>query len=142
MVGDEALLLLGHDGALLLRAGHDALQGVADLLLADLLEVAPCRQDGRLVHQVLQIRAGEACTQWAASIRMLSHPLSVVTCSLKGSSLHCQDVYIAIQHLHGNACHGKTCCHGLHRGLLLVHHQAGKAVSRSVSATETTAASR
>ena len=48
MVGHQALLGLGHDGALLLGAGHDALQRVRDLLLADLLQVAPRRQDSRL----------------------------------------------------------------------------------------------
>ena len=42
---------------LLLGAGDDALQGVGDLVLGDLLQRAPRRQDGRLVHQVGQVGA-------------------------------------------------------------------------------------
>ena len=61
VVGDQALLGLRHHGALLLGARHDALQGIRDLLLGDLLQVAPRRQDGCLVHQVLDVCACEAC---------------------------------------------------------------------------------
>ena len=71
VVGNETLLLLGHDGALLLRPGHDALQGVADLLLADLLQIAPRRQYGRLVHQVLQVCPREACSRSACQLQKL-----------------------------------------------------------------------
>lgn len=83
MVGDKTLLLLGHDRALLLRPGHNALEGVADLLLADLLQVAPCRQDGRLVHQVLQVCPREACShslyQLQKQLKVLGHKQQVLT---------------------------------------------------------------
>ena len=43
----------------LLGAGDDALEGVSNLFLADLLEVAARGHDGSLVHEVLQVCASE-----------------------------------------------------------------------------------
>ncbi len=70
VVGNQTLLLLGHDGTLLLRPGHDALQGIADLLFADFLQIAPRGQDGCLVHQVLQVCSREPCSHSARQLQM------------------------------------------------------------------------
>mmetsp|Transcript_16699 Transcript_16699/g.40957 ORF Transcript_16699/g.40957 Transcript_16699/m.40957 type:complete len:488 (+) Transcript_16699:902-2365(+) len=59
VVRHQLLLLLGHHGALLGGAGHDALERVRDLLLGDLNELAAGGEDRRLVEQVLERGARE-----------------------------------------------------------------------------------
>eukprot|EP00976_Prorocentrum_cordatum_P099412 1191825-Prorocentrum_minimum.AAC.2 len=59
MVRHQLALLLRHHRALLLGPGDDALERVRYLVLGDLLEVAAGGHDRRLVHQVLQVGAGE-----------------------------------------------------------------------------------
>ena len=60
VVGDDRLLGVADDAALALRAGHDTLERLAELGRADDLLVAPRGEDGRLVDEVGQVRAGEA----------------------------------------------------------------------------------
>ena len=70
VVGDDGLLLVADDAALALRAGHDALQRLAELRRADGLLVAARGQDGGLVDEVGEVRAGEAG-------RLLGHGLEI-----------------------------------------------------------------
>ena len=58
--GDDAALLLGDHAALALGARDDALHGLLDLVLADLLLVPARSEKGRLVHEVGEVRSGEA----------------------------------------------------------------------------------
>ena len=60
MVGSQAALLVGDDVALLLRAHHDLDGGFLDLLFGDGLLALTGGQQCSLVHEVLQISAGEA----------------------------------------------------------------------------------
>ena len=60
VVGDGMLGLLVHHTALTLRAGDDALHRLAHLAHGDDLLAAPRREQGRFVHEVRQIGAGEA----------------------------------------------------------------------------------
>ena len=59
VVGRDALILLGDDAALLLRADTDLDKRLVDILLHQIFAVFLRGIDGRLVHQVLQIRPGE-----------------------------------------------------------------------------------
>mmetsp|Transcript_5988 Transcript_5988/g.14182 ORF Transcript_5988/g.14182 Transcript_5988/m.14182 type:complete len:212 (-) Transcript_5988:890-1525(-) len=43
-----------------LEAGDDAVGGIVDLIHADRLLVATCREDGRLVHEILQVGTRKA----------------------------------------------------------------------------------
>ena len=58
--GDDPLLGVRDDPALALRAGDDPLEGLVELGHADDLAVAPRGQDGGLVDEVGEVRAGEA----------------------------------------------------------------------------------
>ena len=60
VVGDGVLGLLVHHAALALRAGDNALHRLAHLAHGDDLLAAPRREQGRLIHEVRQIGAGEA----------------------------------------------------------------------------------
>lgn len=55
VVSYKLLLLVVHDSSLLLRSCNDALKGIGNLLLADLLQAATSGQNGSLVHQVLKV---------------------------------------------------------------------------------------
>lgn len=63
MVCDKLLLGIRNNSPLLLRPCNDLFQGIADLLLADLLEIPAGCKDCSLVHQVLQVCSCEACMQ-------------------------------------------------------------------------------
>ena len=58
--GDDAPLLLGDHAALALGAGDNALHGLLNLVLADLVLVPARSEKGRLVHEVGEVRSGEA----------------------------------------------------------------------------------
>ena len=60
VVGHEPLLGLGHHGSLLLRSSDDTLEGISDLVVADLGHVAAGGQDGGLVHEVGEVGTGES----------------------------------------------------------------------------------
>ena len=60
VVGNDVALLLGHDAALALGAGHHALHGLLDLVAADRGQATAGGEKGALVHEVGQVRAGEA----------------------------------------------------------------------------------
>ena len=60
VVGDGGAGTLVQHTALALGTGDDALHGVLHLGIGDNVLVATCREDGRLVEQVRQIRASEA----------------------------------------------------------------------------------
>ena len=60
VVGDGDALLVCHYAALLLGAGDDALHGLLHLVHADPVLVAPGGEQGGLVHEVCEVRAGEA----------------------------------------------------------------------------------
>ena len=60
VVGDDRLLGVRDDPRLALRARDDPLQGFLELGHADDLLVAPRGEDGRLVDEVGEVRAGEA----------------------------------------------------------------------------------
>ena len=57
VIGDDALFLLGDDGALLLRAGDDQLKGHQQIVLVHSLAALADGPQRRLVHQIGQIRA-------------------------------------------------------------------------------------
>ena len=72
VVGDDRLLGVADDAALALRAGHDALERLAELAGADDLLVAPRGEDGRLVDEVGQVRAARSRAtggRWTAGRR-------------------------------------------------------------------------
>ena len=50
----QLALLVADNSSLLLRASDNALQGISDLIFAQLLQVAASSQNGRLIHQVGQ----------------------------------------------------------------------------------------
>ena len=58
VVGEDALLLLGHDPALL-ETGEHALHGALEVLLADVLLIVAGRKDRRLVRDVREVGARE-----------------------------------------------------------------------------------
>jgi len=61
VVGDALLLLLTHHPRLALGAArHDAIDGILQVLHVDLFLAPAGRQQRGLVHQVLQVGAGEA----------------------------------------------------------------------------------
>mmetsp|Transcript_68968 Transcript_68968/g.110459 ORF Transcript_68968/g.110459 Transcript_68968/m.110459 type:complete len:372 (+) Transcript_68968:687-1802(+) len=60
MIRHQPPLQVAHHRPRLLGARHDLLQRVVDVGLVDRGLVAPRRHDGRLVHDVLQVGAGEA----------------------------------------------------------------------------------
>ena len=60
VVGDGLALLGGHDAALALGTGDDALHGLLDLGHGDLGLVAARGEKGALVHEVHKVGAGEA----------------------------------------------------------------------------------
>ena len=60
VVGEDALLLLGDDAALL-EACHDALHRRVEVLVADLAGMAAAGGDGGLVGDVREVGAGEPC---------------------------------------------------------------------------------
>ena len=60
VIGRQLLLAVGHDAALALGAGDDAIDRFLELGHADRLLVAPRREDGALVDQVGQVGAREA----------------------------------------------------------------------------------
>ena len=57
---DPRLLLLAHDARLALQAHRGAVDGLLELVLVHGVLLAACRQQGGLVHDVLQVGAGEA----------------------------------------------------------------------------------
>ena len=59
VVGDDQFLFLRDDAALALGTGDHALDGFLELGHADGTLVAPCRQNRRFVHQVLNVGADE-----------------------------------------------------------------------------------
>ncbi len=59
VVGEDPLLLLGHD-ATLLEAGQHALHRAFEVLLPDVLLIVAGREDGCLVRDVREIGAGQA----------------------------------------------------------------------------------
>ena len=59
VVGEDPLLLLGHDLSLL-EAGDDALQAASKCVVVDVLLVVAAGEDRRLVGDVREIGAGEA----------------------------------------------------------------------------------
>ncbi len=59
VVGEDPLLLLRHDTALL-EARQNALHGALEVLLPDVLLIVARREDGRLVRDVREIGAGQA----------------------------------------------------------------------------------
>ena len=59
VVGDDPLLVLGDEPALALGPGDHAVDRLLELGHPDLFETPPGRQQGRLVHQVGQVGAGE-----------------------------------------------------------------------------------
>ena len=61
VVGGQLFLLGGHHTALFLRAGHDLHGGLFDVLHGDGLAAPAGGQQGGLVDQVFQVRAGKAC---------------------------------------------------------------------------------
>ena len=61
VVRGDALLLLGDDAALFLCADAHLHEGLADIRLGDIRTVVLGCQNGCLVHQIFQIRAGHAC---------------------------------------------------------------------------------
>ena len=69
VVGNELALLERRDGVLLLGAEHDAVEGVADLIVADGALVLAGGEDGSLVHQVGEGSAREA---WGTAGDLLS----------------------------------------------------------------------
>ena len=69
MVCNQLLFVIRHDSSLLLWASHNALQGICNLLLADLLQVAPGSEDSSLIHQVLKICSCEACSKQAVQVK-------------------------------------------------------------------------
>ncbi len=60
VVGDDLLLALVHPAVLLLQARHHPLDGLLEVRPGDVVAVAARGQQGRLVHHVGQVRAGEA----------------------------------------------------------------------------------
>ena len=60
VVSRDLLILLGDHLAALLRADAHLHKGPVDIGLADKPASLPGGQDGRLVHQVLQVRARES----------------------------------------------------------------------------------
>ncbi len=61
MVGDDPLLLIGEDAALLLVARDDDLDALLQVLLGDILPFFPDSPESRLVDDVGELRAGSAC---------------------------------------------------------------------------------
>ena len=61
VIGDDALFLLGDDGALLLGACDDGFKGRQQVVLVHGLAALAHGPQGRLVHQVRQVRAHAAC---------------------------------------------------------------------------------
>ena len=59
MIGDATPLRLVEHAAFLLDAGHDAFDGVEEILEGDRDGVATGRDDGGFVHQIGDVRAGE-----------------------------------------------------------------------------------
>ena len=55
VIGDDALFLVGDNGALLLRAGNDHLEGHQQVVLIHGLTALAHRPEGGLVHQVCQV---------------------------------------------------------------------------------------
>ena len=60
VIGRDPPVLLGHHPAMLLRSDADPDEGLVDILLGDVHPVILRRQDGGLVHQVLEIRSCKA----------------------------------------------------------------------------------
>ena len=60
VIRHQTLAALAHDAILFLRTGHDALDCITDLVVADLGEFATGSQDGSLIQQVGQISTGVA----------------------------------------------------------------------------------
>lgn len=60
MVRGDLLLLLGHDPGPLLRARHDAVDGLVEHLVVDQLQIGARREERRFVQHVRQVGTGEA----------------------------------------------------------------------------------
>ena len=61
VISGQALLLGSYDLGLLLGTCNDLDGSFLDVLLCDCLAVRPGSEQGSLVHEVLQVRAGESC---------------------------------------------------------------------------------
>jgi hypothetical protein len=103
VVCNELLLLLAHHRTLLLRARHDTLERVCNLLLADLLEVAARRHDRGFVHQVLQVCACEAGRAPGDLLKV--H----VLCQRLALAVHLQDGHTALHRKHARSRCEHTC---------------------------------
>ena len=90
VVSRDALLLLRNDAALLLRADAHLDKGFLHILIADKFPVVAGRIDGSLVHEIFQIRAGEAsrCLGDLCQIHIVSQRFSL--------GMHLQDLFSSL----------------------------------------------
>ena len=102
VVSDDLAFLGVQHLALLLQAGHDSLDGQREIFEADVIGAAPRRVKRRFVHEIGEIRAGEARRQRGdlleIGVARHSNPLRVDLKNLQASDpVRPIDQYLAVE---------------------------------------------